>query len=257
MKRTCVAITGLGSNPDMFARRALQKFANFAAQQRRDVTTIVMGPPGGGKGTISKRMIKDYGYLHISTGDILRQHVRDKTPLGEKAAAFMNSGALVPDQLVIQMVLDELSKHKAEHVLFDGFPRTKAQADELDKHIKIDIALNLEVPTEEIVSRISGRWTHPASGRVYAYDFNPPKVPGKDDVTGEPLIQRDDDKPEAVRKRLATYAEQTAPLIKHYDDKGVLKSFTGDNKPDLVAAGRRSDAIYEAVKQVLDPLHKK
>lgn len=227
----------------------------------RDITTIVMGPPGGGKGTISKKMIKDYGYHHISSGDLLRAQVREKTPLGQEAATYMNAGGLVPDQVVIKMVLNEIKDHKDANILLDGFPRTHVQADQLDAGLKdlglkIDLALNLAVPSEEIVGRISSRWTHPGSGRVYAYDYNPPKVEGKDDVTGEELIQRDDDKPEAVRKRLEAYNSQTAPLIAYYTNQGVVSSFNGDNKPELVAAGRRSDAIYAAAKEVLDKAHK-
>jgi len=236
-----------------------QKAIQF--RMARDITTIVMGPPGGGKGTISKKMIKDYDYYHISTGDLLRAQVRAGTPLGKEAATFMNAGGLVPDQVVIKMVLNEIADNKSRHILLDGFPRTQVQADQLEAGLKdlglgIDCALNLDVPSEEIVGRISSRWTHPGSGRVYAYDYNPPKETGKDDVTGEPLIQRDDDKPEAVRKRLEAYNTMTAPLIQHYSKKSILKTFNGDNKPELVAAGRRSDAIYAATKQLLDSLHK-
>lgn len=228
----------------------------------RDITTIVMGPPGGGKGTISKKMIKDYDYYHISTGDLLRAQVREKTPLGQEAATYMNAGGLVPDEVVIKMVLGEIAENKTKNILLDGFPRTRVQADKLDAGLKdlglkIDLALNLDVPADEIVGRISSRWTHPGSGRVYAYDYNPPKVQGKDDVTGEELIQRDDDKPEAVRKRLEAYNSQTAPLIDYYTQQGVLSAFNGDNQPDLVAAGRRSDAIYAAAKNVLNKAHNK
>jgi nucleoside-triphosphate--adenylate kinase len=169
----------------------------------------------------------------------------------------MNSGGLVPDSLVIKMVVSEISKLGGKNILFDGFPRTMGQAQELEKAVKIDIALNLEVPNEEIVSRISGRWTHPGSGRVYAYDYNPPKVEGKDDVTGEPLIQRDDDKPEAVRKRLEAYDKMTAPLVNHYNAQGILTSSAGAKSPELVQAGRRSDAIYSELKPVLNKAHGK
>lgn len=144
-----------------------------------------------------------------------------------------------------------------KHLLLDGFPRTEPQANALDKNIKIDIALNLAVPSQEIVDRISGRWTHMSSGRVYAYDYNPPKEKGKDDVTGEPLIQRDDDKPESVLKRLQAYDKMTSPLIAYYDKKNVLKSFTGEDQPDLVKANKRSDAIYKTLKPFLEMKHAK
>merc|ERR1740123_1402547 len=134
----------------------------------------------------------------------------------------------------------------AARVLLDGFPRTRAQAEALDAHAKVPIALNLQVPTEEIVARTSDRWVHLPSGRVYAYSYSAPKVEGKDDETGEPLVQRDDDKPEAVRSRLQAYDEMTAPLCEYYQAKGVLREFSGDNAPELVEQDRRSDAIYKA-----------
>lgn len=237
--------------------RSSAKVGRVHTTLNRAINTIIMGPPGGGKGTISKKLIKDYDYAHISTGDILRANVREQTPLGKEAATFMNSGGLVPDALVIKMVVSEIAKLGDKNILFDGFPRTMAQATELEKQVKIDLALNLDVPSEEIVGRISGRWTHPGSGRVYAYDYNPPKVEGKDDVTGEPLIQRDDDKPEAVRKRLEAYDSMTAPLIKYYEGKGIIASSSGAQSPDLVKAGRRSDAIYAELKPVLNKKHNK
>jgi adenylate kinase len=210
-----------------------------------------MGAPGGGKGTISKKLVKDYGFGHISTGDVLRANVAAGTPLGQEAQGFMDSGGLVPDTLMVSLVKDALQQSQCEHVLLDGFPRTVGQAAALDAELKIDLALNLEVPTEEIVERISNRWVHLASGRVYAYDFNPPKAEGKDDETGEPLVQRDDDKPEAVRRRLEAYRASTVPLVDHYRAQGVLSGFDGSGSPELVADNRRSDAIYAALKPVV------
>jgi len=226
----------------------------FSPLQARYLTTIVMGPPGGGKGTISKKLIKDFGFSHISTGDVLRAEIRDGTDLGKEAKSYMDSGGLVPDQLVIDMVLGKIGEIKAAggRVLLDGFPRTVTQAKELDAKFTVDVAMNLAVPNEDIVKRISSRWTHPASGRVYAYDYNPPKKEGVDDDTGEPLIQRDDDKPEAVRARLQAYDEQTAPLVGHYESQGVMKQFDGSDFPDLVAADKRSDAIYKSLKPFLE-----
>eukprot|EP00421_Protoceratium_reticulatum_P072263 CAMPEP_0168404750 /NCGR_PEP_ID=MMETSP0228-20121227/24796_1 /TAXON_ID=133427 /ORGANISM="Protoceratium reticulatum, Strain CCCM 535 (=CCMP 1889)" /LENGTH=241 /DNA_ID=CAMNT_0008418375 /DNA_START=52 /DNA_END=777 /DNA_ORIENTATION=- len=214
----------------------------------RGITTLIMGPPGGGKGTISKKLIKDFGFHHISTGDILRAQVREGTELGKKAKEYMDSGGLVPDELIVDMVLKEVKAAQKEHVLLDGFPRTAGQAETLNKAMTVDVALNLAVPTEEIVKRISGRWMHPASGRTYAYDYNPPKVEGRDDITGEPLMQRDDDKPEAVRQRLQGYADMTVPLLDFYRRKGLLAEFDGEDFPDLVASDKRSDAIYKTLK---------
>jgi len=223
----------------MVVLQTTRSFAkSFSPLQARYLTTIVMGPPGGGKGTISKKLIKDFGFSHISTGDVLRAEIRDGTELGKEAKSYMDSGGLVPDQLVIDMVLGKIGEIKAAggRVLLDGFPRTVTQAKELDAKFTVDVAMNLAVPNEDIVKRISSRWTHPASGRVYAYDYNPPKKEGLDDDTGEPLIQRDDDKPEAVRARLKAYDDQTAPLVGHYEAQGVMKQFDGSDFPDLVAA---------------------
>ena len=155
----------------------------------------------------------------------------------------MDSGALVPDALIIKLVLEEIAKlPSSTSVLLDGFPRTVPQAEALGEQLTVDIALNLDIPEDTIVERMSGRWIHMASGRVYAYDYNPPKVEGKDDVTGEALEQREDDKPETVRARLQKYAEVTMPLIGYYSDQGVLAEF----------AGTESDVIYPMVKAHLE-----
>ena len=205
-------------------------------------SALIMGPPGGGKGTISKKILRDFSFSHLSTGDVLRAHVREGTPIGEEASAYMKRGELVPDDLMIRLVLLELERGGVDQLLLDGFPRTTPQAVELSNFLKVDMAINLNVPTETIVERISNRWLHPASGRVYAYDYNPPKVLGIDDETGEELVQRDDDKAEAVRKRLSTYDAMTAPLIAHYGDQGILKEFSGTE----------SDVIYPQVKAYLE-----
>jgi len=219
---------------------------------RRGVTALIMGPPGGGKGTLSKKIVRDFGFHHISTGDILRAQVRAGSDLGKEAKGFMDSGGLVPDKLIIDMVLAEVKQAAASKVLLDGFPRTAAQAESLGASMKVDMALNLGVPNEEIVKRASGRWIHPASGRTYAYDYNPPKVEGKDDETGEALIQRDDDKPEAVRKRLQGYDDQTKPLLEFYRKQGLLAEFDGSDHPDLVAKDKRSDAIYKSLRPYIE-----
>lgn len=208
-----------------------------------------MGPPGGGKGTISKKLIKDFGFHHVSTGDMLRAQVRSGSELGKSAKQHMDAGGLVPDELIINMVMDEVKNSGKEHLLLDGFPRTAGQAEALGSHgVAVDMALNLAVPNEEIVKRISSRWVHPGSGRTYAYDYNPPQQEGKDDVTGEALVQRDDDKPEAVRARLQGYDGQTLPLLEYYRARKLLAEFDGSDHPELVAKDRRSDAIYKSLK---------
>mmetsp|Transcript_6917 Transcript_6917/g.12202 ORF Transcript_6917/g.12202 Transcript_6917/m.12202 type:complete len:249 (-) Transcript_6917:261-1007(-) len=211
-------------------------------------TALIMGPPGGGKGTISKKILKDFSFVHISTGDVLRANVAQKTELGQRAKAFMDKGEYVPDALMIDLVRAEVAAARGReggegaNVLLDGFPRTRAQAVALDAAQPVDFVVNLDVPHATIVRRLSGRWTHPGSGRVYALDYNPPRVDGRDDATGEPLVQRDDDKPEVVGARLQKYAELTEPVLAHYADQGKLHTF----------AGTESDVIYPEVKKFLE-----
>jgi len=222
---------------------------------KREFLTVILGPPGGGKGSISKRLVRDFKFEHISTGDLLRAQVRAGTPLGQEADKHMRVGALVPDTLIVDMLVSEVGdvRDPKRRVLLDGFPRTTGQASVLDtKGLSVDVALSIAVPNEEIVKRLSGRWLHPASGRTYAYDFNPPKVLGKDDETGEDLIQREDDKPEAVRARLEGYDQQAAPLLAFYRERNLLKEFDGNDQPELVAKDRRTDAIYTSLKPFLE-----
>ena len=179
---------------------------------------ILLGAPGAGKGTQAASICARHGIPQISTGDMLRAAVKAGTPLGLKAKAVMDSGALVSDDIIIGLVRDRLQQPDCERgFLFDGFPRTIAQADALKSAgVAIDYVVDFDVPDEDIVERLSGRRVHPASGRVYHVKYNPPKVPGKDDVTGEDLVLRDDDREETVRKRLAVYHTQTRPLVDYY-----------------------------------------
>lgn len=179
---------------------------------------ILLGPPGAGKGTQAKMLVQHLGIVQISTGDMLRAAVRDGTPLGKQVKQVMDSGSLVSDNIIINLVRERIAQPDcANGFLFDGFPRTITQADALQKnHIQLDYVINIEVTDAEIIMRMSGRWAHAPSGRTYHTRFNPPKVFGKDDVTGEALMQRDDDKEETVRKRLAIYHQQTSPLLKYY-----------------------------------------
>lgn len=179
---------------------------------------ILLGAPGAGKGTQAEVLCRKYGIPQISTGDMLRAAVRAGTPLGLKAKQVMESGALVSDDLIIDLVKERLAQPDcAKGFLFDGFPRTIPQADALKAAgVKLDYVLEIDVPFDAIVERTSGRRSHPGSGRVYHVRFQPPKVEGQDDVTGEPLVQREDDKEERVRKRLQEYSEKTRPLVDYY-----------------------------------------
>ena len=179
---------------------------------------ILLGPPGAGKGT-QAAFIKEHWHIpQISTGDMLRAAVKAGTPLGIEAKSVMDAGQLVSDNLIINLVKERLAENDcANGYLFDGFPRTIPQADALkDAQVAVDFVLEIDLPAEEIIKRISGRRVHEASGRVYHVEYHPPKVEGKDDETGEALIQRDDDKEETVRKRLDVYQAQTRPLVDYY-----------------------------------------
>lgn len=179
---------------------------------------ILLGAPGAGKGTQAAFICQQYGIPQISTGDMLRAAVKAGTPLGLAAKQVMDSGGLVSDDIIIGLVKERIAQGDcANGFLFDGFPRTIPQAEAMKAAgVKLDLVLEIDVPFEAIVERMSGRRTHPASGRSYHVKFNPPKQEGMDDLTGEPLVQRDDDREETVKKRLDVYAAQTRPLVDYY-----------------------------------------
>ena len=179
---------------------------------------ILLGAPGAGKGTQANFICQKYGIPQISTGDMLRAAVKAGTPLGLQAKSVMESGGLVSDDLIINLVKERIAQPDcAKGFLFDGFPRTIPQAEAMKAAgVKLDYVLEIDVPFDAIIERMSGRRSHPASGRTYHVKFNPPKVEGVDDVTGEPLVQREDDKEETVRKRLDVYSAQTRPLVDYY-----------------------------------------
>jgi len=181
---------------------------------------ILLGAPGAGKGTQATFICQKYGIPQISTGDMLRAAVKAGTPLGLQAKSVMESGGLVSDDLIINLVKERIAQPDcANGFLFDGFPRTLPQADAMKAAgVMLDYVLEIDVPFDAIIERMSGRRSHPASGRTYHVKFNPPQVQGKDDVTGEPLIQRDDDKEETVKKRLEVYSAQTRPLVDYYGE---------------------------------------
>ncbi len=207
------------------------------------IAIILLGPPGSGKGTQAKRLSQDYYIPHISTGDLFREHMIAQTPLGQKIKEFMQSGLLVPDDLVMEMLFDRLARPDCLNgYLLDGTPRTLVQADELahrqDPHTVV-LVLCLEVPDEEIIKRARGRLVCRQCGVIYNRDISPTIHENKCDNCGGGVYRRPDDEPEVVRKRLEVYHEQTKPLIQYYDHKGLLTIFDGKQPPDVVHAELR------------------
>lgn len=186
------------------------------------MNVVLLGPPGAGKGTQAKLLVEKLGIVQISSGDMLRQAIAKKTDLGLAAEKFMKAGDLVPSSLIISLVVEKINSLESGFLL-DGFPRTVDQAEALiSSDIRVDLVVVLSVPDDVIVSRMSGRLYHPGSGRTYHTTSNPPKVDGKDDITGEDLIVRPDDQEQTVRNRLSVYHAQTAPVISYYKDKSDL-----------------------------------
>lgn len=246
----------------------------------RAARIILVGAPGVGKGTQTERLIKRFPQLSsISSGDLLRKNVRERTPLGIQAEHKMKAGALVPDTMILRLIVNELttrgwltdstirpytvysssmgmgvdsesvdhvflpsalrmaqyeySEHPSASFVLDGFPRTAAQAAQLDQLIPINMVININTPSDIIIDRICNRWVHAPSGRVYNTTFNAPKVPGKDDVTGEPLTRREDDDPEVWKARLKAFNETSLPLLEHYDKLGVLRTLNGNSSDEI------------------------
>ena len=196
---------------------------------------IIFGPPSAGKGTQAQRLSKKYGIPQIATGDLLREAVAKQTPLGVKIKSYLDSGRLGPDDLIVQLISDRVSKPDcAAGYILDGFPRTMGQAEELDKMTEVDIVLNIVVDLEALVERAVGRRICPECAAVYHVSFNPPKAEGVCDKCGSALIQRDDDKEETVRNRLRIYSEQTAPLVEHFRKKDILVDIDGSKGIDGV-----------------------
>ena len=205
---------------------------------------ILFGPPGAGKGTQATAMVEKYNLRHISTGELLRKEIAAGSELGLKAKSLIDAGALVPDEIVEGMIESEFRTVKGVNgFLLDGFPRTIAQAEALDAMASIDAVINFVLDDEEVVKRLSGRRLAPSTGRIYHIVTNPPKQEGLDDETGEKLIQRDDDKPEAIRHRLEVYRKETAPLIDYYRGKGNIIDIDASPAPEAVLA-----AVVEALK---------
>lgn len=213
---------------------------------------ILLGAPGAGKGTQAKFITEKYGIPQISTGDMLRAQVKAGTPLGLEAKKHMDAGGLVPDAVIIGMVKDRLNQDDCKNgYLFDGFPRTIPQAEAMkEAGVALDFVLEVDVPDEDIITRMAGRRVHLASGRTYHVKFNPPKVEGKDDETGEDLIQRDDDKEETVKKRLEVYHSQTKPLVTFYGNWAA----TGDAKAPKVKKIAGVGSVEEITSRAFDAL---
>lgn len=206
---------------------------------------IMLGAPGAGKGTQAKRIAQAYGIPHISTGDILRSNIKEGTELGKKAKTYMDKGLLVPDELVVDLVVDRVGKEDAKNgYVLDGFPRTIPQAEALDNALtaigeSMDYAIDVDVPDENIVNRMGGRRACVSCGSTYHLVYAPTKKEGICDSCGSELILRDDDKPETVKNRLTVYHEQTQPLIEYYKSKGILKSVDGTKDMEDVFADIR------------------
>ena len=216
---------------------------------KKNIHIILLGPPGCGKGTQAQKLIREFGFVQLSTGDMLRAAISKGTEIGMQVKSIIDKGELVPDEIVIGIVRDRIFSTECEcGYMLDGFPRTLAQAEKLDQILsdrnqKIDVVFRLCVPDDMAIRRIAGRRFHITSGRSYNIEFNPPKIEGRDDITGEKLVQREDDKEEIVQSRLNTYHELTEPLVRYYQKQGIIKAIDGAGSPEN---------IYAEIKQTLN-----
>ena len=205
-----------------------------------ELNLVLLGPPGSGKGTQGERLNEDLRLPYYATGDILRGAVRDETELGKSAKEYMDRGDLVPDEVIVGVIAERIDSAEArDGFILDGFPRTTPQAEALDAKLaelgrEVSAVLLIDTSDDEVVKRLGGRRTCEANGHVFHVDFNPPKEEGVCDIDGSPLIVRDDDQPDVIRRRLATYHEKTEPLVTYYDDKAVLRRVDGERDPDAV-----------------------
>lgn len=228
-------------NDKITALEAKAKAVVTAKTPAQQLRTVLIGPPGAGKGTQAPRIRDDFCVCHLATGDMLREQIQRKTTLGLEAKKVMDAGGLVGDDIVVGMIKDQLENNKSckNGFVLDGFPRTVPQAEKLDAMLsdrkeKLDNVVQLTIEDQLLISRITGRLIHPASGRTYHKEFNPPKKSMTDDVTGEPLVQRSDDNVEALRKRLAVYHSQTGPVVDYYKNKGLWHPIDAAQSPSVV-----------------------
>jgi len=226
-------------------------FGTTAGQMasERKLNVLFIGPPGAGKGTQADSLKKDYGVCHLATGDMLRSAVQAGTPIGKQAKAVMDRGELVSDDIMVNLIKDAIKQPNCKGgFILDGFPRTVGQAQKLDSMLKEDKtklnqALEFAIEDSLLIRRILGRLVHPASGRSYHTEFYPPKVPGKDDVTGEPLVKRDDDNEVTLKKRLESYHKTTVPVVGYYKDQHILTTLD---------ASQKSDRVYSQIKGIIE-----
>jgi len=196
---------------------------------------VFLGPPGAGKGTIATVAKEFYQISHISTGDLFRNAIKNETELGKKVKAILASGDLVPDSVTVAMVEERLKEEDCKKgFILDGFPRTVVQADSLKKMVKLDAVINFELDNETVIKRLSGRRMCKSTGKIYHLIYNPPKVEGIDDETGEPLYQRPDDKEDAIKNRLSVYQKSTEPLIQYYKNEGLIINIDASGSPEEV-----------------------
>jgi adenylate kinase len=210
---------------------------------------VLLGPPGAGKGTQARVLVEETGLVHISSGDIFRENIKNRTELGVRAQAYMNKGELVPDELTIAMIRERISRPDCVNgAILDGFPRTTVQAEALEKLLaefggRVELVPYITAPESVLIGRLSGRWTCRAHGHVYNEQSNPPKTPGLCDLDGSELFQRDDDKTETVKRRIQVYLEQTAPLVAYYREQGRLVQVNGAQPIEIV-----TDKLVTALK---------
>jgi len=227
---------------------ALNSFTRTGKSTTEDgfLRMLMFGKPGAGKGTLAARLVRKYDMLTFSTGDLLRQHIAERTEVGRQAEEIVAHGGLLPDEIMLKVITSKLDAAKGKHWILDGFPRTLGQGELLDSHLKkqgtpLSLVINLDVQDEIILSRISDRWVHLPSGRVYSMSYNQPKVEGRDDVTGEPLIKRPDDNPEIFGRRLAQFYKSTSPLLSYYEGASTRSSPAANL---VTIKGTSSDEIW-------------